>query len=132
LTIAIARWPVLWVVLTFAIAVLYRFGPGCNDIPWRWLTWGSGLAAFGWLVASMAFSYYAANYGTYNKTYGSLGAGIGFMTWIWISVMVILMGQELNEIIDAAAKPEKLDKLNRPHPLGVAGAAASRRDSAGR
>jgi membrane protein len=115
------RWPVLWAVLALGIAVLYRFGPGCNDIPWRWITWGSALAALGWLIASMAFSWYAANYGAYNQTYGSLGAGIGLMTWIWISVMVILVGEELNEILDAAEKPEKRDKQNRPHPLGVGG-----------
>jgi membrane protein len=124
--IEIGRWPVLWALLALGIAVLYRFGPGCTDIPWRWISWGSGLAAFGWLVASMAFSWYAANYGSYNKTYGSLGAGIGLMTWIWISVMVILMGEELNEILDAAENPEKRAKQNRPHPLGIGGPASSR------
>jgi membrane protein len=127
----IGRWPVLWAVLAPGIAVLYRFGPGSNDIPWRWITWGSALAAVGWLIASMAFSWYAANYGSYNKTYGSLGAGIGLMTWIWICVMVILMGEELNEILDAAEKPEKRrEKENRPHPLGVGGPASSRAEIA--
>jgi membrane protein len=129
--IDIGRWPVLWALLALGIAVLYRFGPGCTDIPWRWISWGSALAAFGWLVASMAFSWYAANYGSYNKTYGSLGAGIGLMTWIWISVMVILMGEELNEILDAAENPEKREKQNRPHPLGVGGPASSRAAHAG-
>jgi membrane protein len=124
--IDIARWPILWAVLALGIAVFYRFGPGCTDIPWRWISWGSALAAFGWLIASMAFSWYAANYGSYNNTYGSLGAGIGLMTWIWITVMVILMGEELNEIFDAAGKPEKREKENRPHPLGIEGAASSR------
>jgi membrane protein len=123
LLIAVARWPLIWAVLALGIALLYRFGPGCNDVPWRWISWGSATAAFFWLIASMAFSWYAANYGTFNKTYGSLGAGIGFMTWIWISVIVILIGEEVNEILDAAEKPDKEDK---PHPLGVEGAANAR------
>jgi membrane protein len=121
--IAVGRWPIIWAVLAFGIALLYRFGPGHNDIPWRWLSWGSGTAALVWLIASLAFSYYAAHFGTFNKTYGSLGAGVGFMTWIWISVIVILIGEEVNEILDTARKPEKAEK---PHPLGVAGSARAR------
>ena len=123
LLISIARWPLIWALLALGIALLYRFGPGCNDIPWRWITWGSALAAFGWLIASMAFSWYAANYGSFNKTYGSLGAGIGFMTWIWISMIVILIGEEINEILDARRKPGKEAKA---HPLGVEGTASKR------
>jgi membrane protein len=121
--ISVARWPVMWAVLTFGIALLYRFGPGKNDIPWRWISWGSAAAALGWLVASMAFSWYAANFGTFNKTYGSLGAVIGFMTWIWISAIVILIGEEVNEIFDAAKKPKK---EGRGNPLGVPGKAFCR------
>jgi membrane protein len=124
LLIAIARWPLIWAMLALGIALLYRFGPGCNDIPWRWISWGSGTAALVWLIASLAFSYYAANYGSFNKTYGSLGAGIGFMTWIWISIIVILVGEEVNEILDAREKPGKETK--RSHPLGVEGAANAR------
>ncbi|MBV8800201.1 MAG: YihY/virulence factor BrkB family protein, partial [Alphaproteobacteria bacterium] len=118
--ISIARLPIVFVVLAFGIALLYRFGPGCNDIPWRWISWGSTLAAFVGLVASMVFAWYAANYGTFNKTYGSLGAGIGLMTWLWISVIVILVGEEVNEIIDSRRHP---GKEGRGHPLGVKGPA---------
>jgi membrane protein len=115
--IDIARWPLLWAVLVFVIALLYRFGPNRNDIRWRWISWGSALASFVWLVASMAFSWYAANFGTYNKTYGSLGAAIGFMTWIWISAIIVLVGEELNEMLDKLKHPHS-DKP-KPHPLGV-------------
>lgn len=126
IVIALARWPLIWAVLALGIALLYRFGPGRNDIPWRWISWGSASAAFVWMIASMAFSWYAANYGTFNKTYGSLGAGIGFMTWIWISVIVILVGEEVNEILDASRKPEKqAAKQAKSHPLGIPGKAAS-------
>jgi len=113
----IGRWPVIWVVLAFGIALLYRFGPSRNDIPWHWISWGSALAAFVWLIASMAFSWYAANFGTYNKTYGSLGAVIGFMTWIWISAIIVLVGEELNETLEELQHPHK--RTHKPHPLGV-------------
>lgn len=119
--ISIGRWPVLWAGLALVIALLYRFGPSRNDIPWRWISWGSALASFVWLVASMAFSWYAANFGTYNKTYGSLGAVIGFMTWIWISAMIVLVGEELNELLDKMEHPQKQNP--KPHPL------RSRRDA---
>lgn len=63
---------------------------------WRWITWGSALAAILWLGASALFSWYAANFGKFNETYGSLGAAIGFMTWLWISAIVILLGAEFD------------------------------------
>jgi membrane protein len=93
--------------VTFALACLYRFGPTDQLNPkWRWITWGSALAATLWLAASALFSWYAANFGNYNATYGSLGAAIGFMTWMWISAAVVIMGAELNaEIEEAAGEP---------------------------
>jgi len=115
--IRIGRWPVLWASLAFVMALLYRFGPSRNDTAWCWISWGSALAALVWILASMAFSWYAANFGTYNKTYGSLGAVIGFMTWIWISAIIVLVGEELNEILDKSRYPEK-ENL-KPHPLGA-------------
>ena len=62
--------------------------------------WGSAIAALLWIVVSILFSWYAANFGSYNKTYGSLGAVIGFMTWIWISSMVILAGAEIDAVME--------------------------------
>src|SRR5205823_2315720 len=120
----LGRWPILWAALAFVIACLYRFGPSRNDIPWRWISWGSAIAALVWLIASRAFSWYAANFGSYNKTYGSLGAVIGFMTWIWISAIIVLVGEELNETLDKLQHPHKAD--DKPHPLGVGGKRSSR------
>ena len=76
--------------------MIYRYGPSRREPRWRWVTWGSGFAAVLWLAASALFSWYAANFGSFNKTYGSLGAVIGFMTWMWLSVIVILIGAKLN------------------------------------
>ncbi len=108
---------VSWLVIAVGIGLVYYFGPSRNDIPWRWITWGSAFAAMAWTLASVAFSWYAAHFGTYNKTYGSLGAGVGFMTWIWISVIVVLIGEEINEMLDRITDPLKAEKDARAHVL---------------
>ena len=96
----ILRWPALLLVVMLGLAFLYRYGPSRAKPKWRWITWGSVFAAIAWLAVSILFSWYAANFGSYNKTYGSLGAVIGFMIWIWLSVIVILLGAELNAEIE--------------------------------
>ncbi len=90
------RWPVLLVMVALCLGATYRFGPSRTHAKWQWITWGSGLAAIAWVVVSVAFSYYVSHFSQFNVTYGSLGAAIGFMTWIWISVMVVLLGAELS------------------------------------
>jgi membrane protein len=96
LIVKIARWPIISVLATLALAALYRYGPSRNQPRWRWVTWGSAFAAVVWLAASVLFSWYVENFGSYNKTYGSLGAAVGFMTWMWISIMVVLVGAKLD------------------------------------
>jgi membrane protein len=93
---SLLRWPALLAVVTGLFAVLYRLGPCRAHARWRWITPGSAVAAVGWLVMSVLFSWYVANFGHYDRTYGSLGAVIGFMTWIWLSLCVVLFGAELN------------------------------------
>jgi membrane protein len=99
------RWPLIFVLVILALAVLYRFGPCRPNVRWRWITPGSFIAALGLLVLSMLFSWYAASFGRFNETYGSLGAVIGFMTWMWLSATIILVGAELNAEIENAARP---------------------------
>jgi membrane protein len=96
LLVRIVRWPILLVLVGLALAVLYRFGPSRNTARWRWITWGSAFATVGWLAVSFLFSWYVAHFGSYDKTYGSLGAIMGFMTWIWISLVVVLIGAKLD------------------------------------
>ena len=103
----LARWPLLAVLIAVGLAGLYRFGPSRREPHWRWISWGSAAAAIGWLAVSALFSYYAANFGTFDKTYGSLGAVIGFMLWIWLSVIVILLGAKLNAEIERRAAPAR-------------------------
>jgi len=94
--IFLGRWPLLVVIIVLGLAVLYRYGPSRDTAQWAWVTPG-GLVAVGlWLAASLLFSWYASNFGSYNETYGSLGAVIGFMTWIWLSAIVVLLGAEIN------------------------------------
>jgi membrane protein len=76
--------------------LIYRYGPSRAKPQWRWITWGSAFAALVWLLASILFSWYAQSFGSFNKTYGSLGAVIGFMTWIWLSAIVLLIGAEFD------------------------------------
>ena len=116
----IGRWPALLVVTVLALAVLYRYGPSRDKAKWTWLAPGSILAAFGWMIFSMLFSWYVASFGNYNETYGSLGAVIGFMTWMWLSVTIILVGAELN----AETEHQTVhDTTHGPQaPLGARGA----------
>ena len=90
--VLIARWPIMLAAIMALLSGLYAFGPSRGAVRLRWLTIGSLMAALLWLVASAAFSWYVASFGSYNKTYGSLGAVVGFMTWIWISATVVLVG----------------------------------------
>ncbi len=96
----VARWPMLLAAFTLFLAFLYRFGPSRARTRWRWLSPGGVFSAVAWIIASAGFSWYVANFGSYNRTYGSLGAVVGFMTWIWISAMIILTGAELNAQIE--------------------------------
>ena len=118
--IAVARWPVLMLVLALFLTVVYRFGPSRTQARWQWVSWGSAVATITWLLASIAFSYYVANFGSYNKTYGSLGAAIGFMTWIWISSMIVLLGGELNAELEQQTRQDTT--VGQPKPIGQRGA----------
>jgi membrane protein len=118
--IKLLRWPILLLVVGLGIACIYRYGPSRDKAKWRWITWGSALASIMWLAASILFSWYAANFGSYNETYGSLGAAIGFMMWIWLSTIVILLGAELDAEMEHQTARDTTE--GPPRPLGVRGA----------
>jgi membrane protein len=98
--LAALRWPGLLLVAIAALSALYRYGPSRRRERWKWVTWGSVLAALLWLGASLLFSVYVAHFGSYNRTYGSLGAAVGFMSWIWVSSITVLFGAEINSEIE--------------------------------
>ncbi len=120
LLIRLLRWPVLLLLVATGVAILYRYGPSRVRAKWRWITWGSALATIVWVTSSIAFSIYLQRFADFNATYGSLGAVIGFLFWTWISVIILLVGAELNAEIehqtarDSTTGPDK--------PMGERGA----------
>jgi membrane protein len=116
----IARWPVLLVLLLICLAALYRYGPDRRAARWQWVTIGSGFAAVTWIVASFLFSWYLVSFANYNATYGSLGAVVGLMIWLWLSTIVVLLGAELNAEIEHQTARDSTVGAERP--LGARGA----------
>ncbi len=116
----VLRWPLMLSAIAFLLAFIYRYGPSRRHAKWRWLSWGSAFSAIVWAIASLGFSFYVSNFGNYNKTYGSLGAAVGFMTWIWISSMIVLIGAELNAEMEH--QTERDTTVGAPKPLGARGA----------
>jgi membrane protein len=90
------RWPALAALVLFTLAVIYRYGPARRQASWHWVSWGSGFAVLLWLVASGLFSLYVSRFGNYNATYGSVGAVIVLLMWLFISAFVVLLGAEVN------------------------------------
>jgi membrane protein len=120
LAVKIGRWPALLLVASFALALIYRYGPSRDTPKWRWITPGSIFAAIAWLSVSLLFSWYTENFGSYNETYGSLGAVIGFMTWLWLSNVVILIGGKINA--ETEHQTVKDTTAGDPQPIGRRGA----------
>ncbi|HZR77041.1 YihY/virulence factor BrkB family protein [Bradyrhizobium sp.] len=102
------RWPVIFVAVLVALAVLYRFGPSPYRARFRWITPGSIFATAAWMIGSGLLSWYLANFANYDATYGSLGAAIGLMVWMWMSAVVVLLGAEINALLEKwPAKPQR-------------------------
>jgi membrane protein len=116
----VGRWPLLIALMLFGLAVLYRFGPSRRSPQWRWLSVGSVFATLTWLAGSALLSYYLANYANYDATYGSLGAAIGLMMWMWMSTIVVLLGAELNSEIEHQTARDTTE--GQGQPLGRRGA----------
>jgi len=118
--ISILRWPALVVIVLIWLALLYRFGPSRDWAQWRWLTVGSVFAALAWLGGSALFSWYLSNFANYDATYGSLGAAIGLMMWLWLSIIIILLGAEINAEIEHQTARDTT--TGHRQPLGERGA----------
>src|SRR5262245_32801092 len=114
------RWPALYLILLFGLACLYRYGPSRRQPRWRWVTWGSALAGAIWIIGSLLLSWYVSNFGTYNATYGSLGAVIGFMVWLWLSTTIVLIGGEINAELEHQTAKDTTE--GRKKPMGTRGA----------
>jgi membrane protein len=119
--VAVGRWPVLLVAILIGISLIYRFGPSRRPAKWRWLSWGAVIATVVWIGASWAFSFYLQNFADYNATYGSLGAVIGLMMWTWISVIILIVGAEINAEIEHQTACDSTVGES-PKPMGERGA----------
>ena len=117
---SVLRWPVLLLTIAVGLAFIYRYGPSRRDARWRWVSWGSVVAAMLWVAASMLFSWYVATFDSYNRIYGSLGAAVGFMVWLWISTVIVLLGGELNAEMEHQTARDTTE--GRAKPLGSRGA----------
>ena len=114
------RWPAIMIVIALGLAVLYRFGPSRESAQWRWLSLGAVVAMLLWIAGSVLFSWYLSNFADYNATYGSLGAGIGLMMWLWLTSIAILLGAEINAEIEHQTACDTT--TGAPQPLGTRGA----------
>jgi membrane protein len=122
----IAKWPVLVVIVALMIAILYYLAPNVRLRGFKWVSPGAALAVVVWIVASALFAFYVANFGSYNKTYGSLAGIVVFLVWFWITNLALLIGVELDserertielkEGVPRAEKEIQLDARNAPKP----------------
>lgn len=115
-----ARWLGLLVAMASMLAVLYRLAPDRNDPKLRWTSVGAVVATVLWLAASLGFSLYVDNFGSYNKTYGALAGVVVLLLWLWITMYVILLGAEINA--EAEQQTVRDTTVGPPMPLGERGA----------
>jgi membrane protein len=115
----IAKWPVLALIVSVMLAVLYYAAPNAKLPKFHWITPGALVALAVWVIASVGFFFYANNFGSYNKTYGTLGGAITLLVWLWISNLAVLFGQELNAEVErgrevTAGKRGAVDDIQLP------------------
>lgn len=115
-----ARWPFILIFVACGIAVIYRYGPSREQAKLKWISWGVVSSTTLWLAASMLFSFYIENFANYNATYGALGALIGLMVWVWISVIILIVGAELNAELEHQTLRDSTTGM--PKPMGERGA----------
>jgi membrane protein len=114
--VQVVRWVVLFGGLLVGLAVLYRWAPDRDAPRWAWSSPGAIMAAVGWLVVSMLFSLYVSNFGSYNETYGSLGAIVVVMMWLYLSALVVVLGAELNTELERQTEHDTTE--GKPRPQG--------------
>lgn len=126
--IRLARWPLVAVLVMLALAFLYRYGPDRAQPRWEWVSWGAVAATTVWLFGSIAFSIYVSNFGSYDETYGSVGAIVILLLWFNLSAYVVLLGAELNAEMEHQTARDTT--TGKEAPLGARG--ASMADTVGR
>ena len=118
--VRVARWPFLALFVLFLLALLYRYGPCRRSAKWHWVSVGSLFAMVVWLIASAVFSLYVSNFANYDRLYGSLGAAIILLFWLYISFYIVLLGAEINAELELQTAKDTTE--GTPKPMGKRGA----------
>jgi membrane protein len=114
------RWPLLWFFVLFGLAVIYRFAPARTPARWRWLTWGSAIAASLWVAGGIAFEAYVRTIGTFEQTYGTLGGVVVLLLWLYLSGFVVILGAEINSELEHQTRRDST--IGPEKPMGQRGA----------
>jgi membrane protein len=118
--ISAVRWPILFVLVMLALAVIYRIAPSREQPRWQWVSPGALGATVLWVIGSALFSLYVGRFGSYNETYGSLGAVVVLLLWFWLSSYISLAGAELNAELERQTARDTT--TGAPRPMGARGA----------
>jgi membrane protein len=119
-TVLVFRWVLLWSFAVLGLALAYRYAPNREPPKWRWVTWGSVIAASVWILGSLAFSLYVQNFGSYGKTYGALGGVIVLLMWFYLMGFTIVLGAEINAEMEHQTAVDTTE--GPPAPMGQRGA----------
>lgn len=114
--VTVLRWPLLFVFVVLGLAVIYRYAPDRNKPRWNWISPGAIFATLLWIVASIGFSIYVRNFASYNETYGSIGAVIILLMWLWLSAFIVLLGAEINAEMERQTKTDTT--VGKDKPMG--------------
>jgi len=120
---SVVRWPVLLALMTIGLAAIYRYAPSRQEAKWRWVSWGATVATALWIAGSALFSVYVGEFASYDKTYGSVGAVVVLMMWLYVSVFAVLLGAELNGEMEHETARDTT--TGPPRPVGHRGAWAA-------
>lgn len=121
----VLRWPLLAVLMAAALALLYRYAPDRDNPKLRWVSWGAVIATLLWVVGSVLFTIYVTNFGHYNKTYGSLGAVVVLLLWLYLSAFIVLLGAEINAEMELQTAKDTTE--GQEQPMGTRDAYAADR-----
>lgn len=120
---SLVRWPLLAAIVMVALAALYRYAPCRAEPRWSWVSWGAVAATVIWILGSALFSVYVSKFASYDKTYGSLGAVVVMLMWLYLSAFAVFLGAELNAEIERQTARDST--TGEPEPMGRRGATAA-------
>jgi membrane protein len=119
-TVLVCRWVLLWLLMIAALAVVYRYAPDRRTAQWRWVTWGSAVAATLWLLASALFELYVNHFSSYGATYGALGGVVVLIMWFYLGAYAVVLGAEINAEMEHQTAVDTTE--GPPKPMGERGA----------